>query len=93
MGLRRGLNILSTNVRAVAPVIPDVEDYPHTPLLNVNEVSCNCSNFPATDKVMLSALEDVPNEQHLGENDTASEHWFSDESEADRKIDFCMKYS
>ena len=31
-----------------------------TPLLEVNAVCCNCSNFPATDKVLLPPVDETP---------------------------------
>ena len=45
--------ILSANAIGVAAVIPDTDDICLTPLLDVNAVSCKCSNFPATAKVLL----------------------------------------
>jgi hypothetical protein len=46
----------------VAAVIPDTDDIGVTPLLNVDAVSCNCSNFPATDKVLLPPVDETPEE-------------------------------
>ena len=52
--------ILSANTSGVAAVIPDTDDICVTPLLDVNAVSCNCSNFPATDKVLLPPVDETP---------------------------------
>ena len=51
--------ILSANIntRVVAPVIPEVDNNLMAPLLDINEVCCNCSKFPAADKVLLPPLE------------------------------------
>ena len=87
--------ILSANTSGVAAVIPDTDDVPVTPLLDINEVSCNCTNFPATDKVLLPPLDKTPerekspqptvrneDEHDAGSNEKSDdEHWFSDESE------------
>ena len=54
--------ILSANTSAVAavnPVIPDTDDICVTPLLDVNAGSCNCPNFLATDKVLLSPVDET----------------------------------
>lgn len=52
--------ILSANTSGVSAVIPDRDDICVTPLLDVNAVSCNCSNFPATDKVLLPPVDETP---------------------------------
>ena len=52
--------ILSANTSGVVAVIPDTDDICVTPLLDVNVVSCNCSNFPATDKVLLPPVDETP---------------------------------
>jgi hypothetical protein len=44
-------HILTANTSAVAAVIPDFDGIDKTSLLDINEVSCNCSNFPATNIV------------------------------------------
>ena len=49
--------ILSANTSGVVAVIPDTDDLLVTPLLDINEVSCNCTNFPATYKVLLPPLD------------------------------------
>ena len=86
---------MSANTSGVAAVIPDTDDVPVTPLLDINEVSCNCTNFPATDKVLLPPLDKTPerekslqltvkneDEHDAGSNEKSDdEHWFSDESE------------
>ena len=51
--------ILSANTSGVAAVIPDADDICVTPLLEVNAGSCNCPNFPATDKVLLSTVDET----------------------------------
>ena len=51
--------ILSANTSRVAAAIisdSDTDDICVTLLLDVNAVSCNCSNFPATDKVLLPTV-------------------------------------
>ena len=89
--------ILSANTSGVAAVIPDTDDICVTPLLYVNAVSCNCSNFPATDKVLLPPVDETPERGNCPQppmrNDTVDapngnnsdksdeDHWFSDESE------------
>ena len=87
--------ILSANTSGVAAVIPDTDDICVTPLLDVNAVSCNCSNFPAIDKVLLPPVDKTPERgnspQPPAENDDTvdapsvnnsdEDHWFSDESE------------
>ncbi len=87
--------ILTANTSAVAAVIPDFDNIEETPLLDIKEVSCNCSNYPDTDKVLLPPVDETPergnspqtsekNKEHLdGSNGSNSddEHWFSDESE------------
>ena len=88
--------ILSANTKEVAAVIPDTDDVCVTPLLDVNAVSCNCSNFPATDKVLLPPVDETPERgnypQPPARNDDVvdapnvneledEDHWFSDESE------------
>ena len=40
-------------------VIPDTDDICVTPLLDVNGGSCNCTNFLATDKVLLSPVDET----------------------------------
>ena len=63
--------ILSANTSAVAAVIPDTDDICVTPLLDVNAGSCNCPNFLATDKVLLSPVDETRERgnspQHLQE--------------------------
>ena len=51
--------ILSANTSAVAAVIPDTDDICVTPLLDVNAGSCNCPNYLATDKVLLSPVDET----------------------------------
>ena len=51
--------ILSANTSAVAAVIPDTDDICVTPLLDVNAGNCNCPNFLATDKVLLSPVDET----------------------------------
>lgn len=53
-------HVLSANTSGVAAVIPDFDNIEETPLLDVNAVSCNCSNFPATDNVLLPPLDATP---------------------------------
>ena len=88
-------HILSANASAVAAVVPDFDEIIETPLLAVDVVSCNCSNFPNTDKVLLPPLDMTPerrnspepterNEDNLdgqNRNNSDDEHRFSDESE------------
>ncbi len=89
--------ILSASTSGVAAVIPDTDDICVTPLLDVNAVSCNCSNFPAADKVLLPPVDKTPervNSQQppvrnddtvdapsVNNSDSGEDHWFSDESE------------
>ena len=50
---------MSANTSRVAAAIisdSDTDDICVTLLLDVNAVSCNCSNFPATDKVLLPTV-------------------------------------
>ena len=54
--------ILSKNTNRVTAVIPDMDDIGVTSLLNVDAVSCNCSNFPAPDKVLLPPVGETPEE-------------------------------
>ena len=49
-------HILSANTSAMPAVVPDFDEIIETPLLAVDVVSCNCSNFPNTDKVLLPPL-------------------------------------
>ena len=90
-------HILSANASAVAAVVPDFDEIIETPLLTVDVVSCNCSNFPNTDsdKVLLPPLDVTTerrnspepterNEDNLdgqNRNNSDDEHRFSDESE------------
>ena len=67
--------ILSANTSAVAAVIPDTDDICVTPLLDVNAGSCNCPNFLATDKVLLSPVDETrergnPPQPLAGNDDT-----------------------
>ena len=89
--------ILTANTNAVAAVVPDSNNILETPLLAVDQVICNCSNFPNTDEVLVPPLDDTPeiedslestertrgNLEDGQENGNYSddEHWFSDESE------------
>ena len=88
-------HILSANTSAVAVVVPDFDEIIETPLLAVDAVSCNCSKFPNTDKVLLPPLDVTPersnssepterNEDNLdgqNRNNLDDENWFSDEFE------------
>ena len=67
--------ILSANTSGVAAVIPDTDDICVTPLLDVNAGSCNCPNFLATDKVLLSPVDETrergnPPQPLAGNDDT-----------------------
>ena len=87
-------HILSATTSAVAAVVPDFDEIIETPLLAVDAVSCNCSNFPNTDKVLLPPLDVTPGRRNYPEpaernednldgrngNYLDDEHWFSDES-------------
>ena len=86
--------ILSANTSGVAAVIPDTDDICVTPLLDVNAGSCNCPNFPATDKVLLSPVDKTRERGNspqplAGHDDTVDApnkifrrgHWFSQELE------------
>ena len=44
----------------VAVVIPDTDDICVILLLDVNAVSCNCSNFTTTDNVLLQPVDETP---------------------------------
>ena len=89
-------HILTTSTTAVAAIVPDFDNILETPLLAVDVVSCNCSNFPDTDKVLLPPLDETPergnyqesaerNEDNVDDRETGNnlddEQWFSDESE------------
>ena len=79
----------------MAVVVPDFDEIIETSLLAVDAVSCNCSNFPNADKVLLPPLDVTPersispepterNEDNLdgqNRNNLDDENWFSDESE------------
>ena len=60
-------HILTANTIAVAAVVPDFDNILETPLLAVDVVSCNCSNFPDTDKVLLPPLDETPEREHSQE--------------------------
>ena len=51
--------ILSSNTRGVVAIIPDTDDICVTPLLDINAVSCNCSNFPTADRVLLPPVDET----------------------------------
>lgn len=88
-------HILTANISAVAAIVPDFDDMEETPLLNIDAVSCNCSNFYPAHKVLLPPLDNTPergnsqepierNRDSLdrpGNINSDDEHWFSDESE------------
>ena len=87
--------ILSANTCGVAAVIPDTDDICVKPLLDVNAVSYNCPNFPATDKVLLSPVDETTEREEILHNHLQEMmillmpltlifrrgHWFSQELE------------
>ena len=71
-------HILTANTIAVAAVVPDFDNILETPLLAVDVVSCNCSNFPDTDKVLLPPLDDTPEKEHSQEPTERNENNLDD---------------
>ncbi|XP_028418992.1 uncharacterized protein LOC114544602 [Dendronephthya gigantea] len=82
--------VLTENTRAVDAVTPDFDDIEETPLLNINAVSCNCSNFYPTQKVLLPPLDNTSesgSSQASQEPSESNENDFGHERTKNRDID------
>ena len=71
-------HILTANTITVAAVVPDFDNILETPLLAVDVESCNCSNFPDTDKVFLPPLDDTPERENTQEQTERNENNLDD---------------
>ncbi|XP_028417266.1 uncharacterized protein LOC114541663 [Dendronephthya gigantea] len=82
--------VLTENTSAVDAVTPDFDDIEETPLLNINAVSCNCSNFYPTQKVLLPPLDNTSesgSSQASQEPSESNENDFGHERTENRDID------
>ncbi|CAB4019951.1 Hypothetical predicted protein [Paramuricea clavata] len=98
-------HILTANTIAVAAVVPDFDNILETPLLAVDVVSCNCSNFPDTNKVLLPPLDETPEREHSPEpternednlndgqsrNNSDDEHSDDEYEQTEGIVDICL---